>query len=252
LPDECIAELREAARLDSDSGLGHNSLGSVLADQGKLEEGIAEFRKAIRFEPDLACAHANLGRALTVTGSLDEGIAELREAIRLDSTSAQAHNNLGRALSAQGKLNEAIVEFRESVRLDSGYGPDFAWLLATCPDPKLRRPEEALDLAKQSVKSLPNEPAVWKMLGVAFYRTGQWQEATEALRKSVELSSGDNPCEWLFVAMAQWQLGEKDQARRSYEKAVAVIRQGEADDELSRFRAEANALLGMSEARGVK
>jgi hypothetical protein len=48
--------------------------------------------------------------------------------------------------------------------------------------------------------------------------------------------------------MAHWQLGEKDQARRWYDKAVQWMDQNKPkDEELRRFRAEAEELLGLRE-----
>ena len=48
------------------------------------------------------------------------------------------------------------------------------------------------------------------------------------------------------LAMAHWQLGEKEQARQSYDKGVAWMdEKAPKDDELIRFRAEATELLGV-------
>ena len=44
--------------------------------------------------------------------------------------------------------------------------------------------------------------------------------------------------------MAHWQLGHKDEARQWYDKAVEWMKNNPADDELTRFRAEADELLG--------
>ena len=50
-----------------------------------------------------------------------------------------------------------------------------------------------------------------------------------------------------FLAMARWQLGQKDKARACHEKAVAWMETNRSKDvELVRFRAEAAALLGVA------
>jgi hypothetical protein len=59
--------------------------------------------------------------------------------------------------------------------------------------------------------------------------------------------------DFFFLAMAHWQLGEKDEARKYYDKAVAWMDKNKPDDEeLRRFRAEAAALLGVPDGAGVK
>ena len=48
--------------------------------------------------------------------------------------------------------------------------------------------------------------------------------------------------------MTHWQLGDKDNARHWYAKAIEWMKRHNPDDEeLGRFRAEAKALLGVTE-----
>ncbi len=79
---------------------------------------------------------------------------------------------------------------------------------------------------------------------MARYRAGAWDAAIEALSRSVELTSGGSEADWLFLAMGDWQRGEKDEARRWYDKAIATMdgsRSG--DEELIRFREEETTLM---------
>ena len=87
---------------------------------------------------------------------------------------------------------------------------------------------------------------------MARYRAGDWRGAIEALAKSEELAPGkDLGAEGFFLAMAHWQLGHKDEARRWYDRAVQwMAKNAPNNDELRRFRAEAAALLGLPEPVG--
>jgi tetratricopeptide (TPR) repeat protein len=81
---------------------------------------------------------------------------------------------------------------------------------------------------------------------VAHYRNGEWQAAVEALTKSTQLRQSGDATDFFFLAMARWQLGDKEQAREWYDKAVAWMdKHDPRDAELLRFRAEAVALLGI-------
>ena len=123
-----------------------------------------------------------------------------------------------------------------------------AWFLATCPDSQLRDPAQAVKLAKNAAETVPRAGNVWSTLGVATYRVGEWDEAIEALSRSMELTSGGMPADWFFLAMAYWQKGDKDKAGSWYEKAVQEMEKSKSKDEdLGRFRAEAAALLGVTE-----
>lgn len=124
---------------------------------------------------------------------------------------------------------------------------EVAWWLVTAPDLKDREPDRAVALARKATDQAPKIAAGWNTLGVALYRAGASDEAIKALSQSVDLTSGGSPADWFFLAMARWQKGEKDEARRWYERAVAEMdRMNPNDDELKRFRAETAALLGIT------
>jgi tetratricopeptide (TPR) repeat protein len=208
--DEAVAEYRKAIELDPLFAPAHEMLGNALTDQGKLDEALAQLHKAIKLDPNFAEAHSILGFALIEMEKLDEAVAECRKAIELDATDPQAHYHLSLALRKQGKLDEGAAECRSAIELD----------------PELRTAN------------------YWRSLGAARYRAGKWKEATAALERSVELRQGGDAFDWLVLAMAEWQRGNKDDARRWYEKAAAWRAQHAPDDrELQRFEGEAKALL---------
>ena len=119
-----------------------------------------------------------------------------------------------------------------------------AWLLTTCPDRSVWNPDRAIEYATKAVAIAPKEGMYWNTLGVAQYRAGQFNEAITTLTKSMELRSGGDAFDWFFLAMAQWQLNNKDEARTWYDKAVEWTEKNKpGDEELLRFRAEAAELL---------
>jgi tetratricopeptide (TPR) repeat protein len=122
-----------------------------------------------------------------------------------------------------------------------------AWLRATSPDPEIRDVARAVKLAKEAVRLAPQQGDYWNTLGVALCRAGEWKDALDAFEKSLELCDGGDAYDWFFIAMAQWQLGRKDEARRWYDRAVAWVEENKKadDEELSRFRTEAAALLAV-------
>ena len=71
-----------------------------------------------------------------------------------------------------------------------------------------------------------------------------------ALNKSVEIRSGGDSFDMFFLAMSEWQLGNHDEARKQYDHAVAWMNQNQPEnEELRRFRAEAEVLLGVKETK---
>ena len=84
----------------------------------------------------------------------------------------------------------------------------------------------------------------WNTLGVAHYRASDWKSAIAALEKSIKLRQGGDSFDWFFLAMAHWKLGEKEEARKWYDRAVTWMdKNSPNDEELRRFREEAAKLL---------
>src|SRR5262249_7620972 len=123
---------------------------------------------------------------------------------------AGAYGQLGRYREAQADY-EKLLEFAPGSALIHN---DLSWLLATCPDPKLRDPARAVQLAQRAVELEEQIGKTSNTLGVARYRAGNWKAAIEALDKSRASRQGGDAFDFLFLAMACWQLGQKDEALR--------------------------------------
>ena len=113
---------------------------------------------------------------------------------------------------------------------------------------QLRDGPRAVEAAKKAIALAPNVGNFWNTLGVAYYRAGDWKIAATTLEKSIEVRAGGGSDDYFFLTMAHWQLGDKDKARHWYAKAIEWMKRHNPDDEeLTRFRAAAKALLGVTE-----
>jgi tetratricopeptide (TPR) repeat protein len=163
---------------------------------------------------------------------------------------AQANSRLGHFAQARTDYQTALK--REPAH--AGTNAALAWLLATCPDAKLRDPPEAVELAGKAVRLAPKEGDGWRALGVAHYRAGDWKEAVRPLDKLVQLRRGGDGVGWFFLALAHQKLGHPDEARKAYEQAVwwqetnreTLEKDKGQAEELHRFRAEAEEVLELT------
>jgi predicted Zn-dependent protease len=125
-----------------------------------------------------------------------------------------------------------------------------AWRLATDTDLPLRPRELAVEFARKAVELAPEDGDVWKTLGVVQLRAGHWKESIDALQKSNTLRKGGDSSNWFFLAMAQWHLGDKDEARKCYNQGVQWMEKNQPEDEeLPRFRAEAAELMSVEKKK---
>ncbi len=106
------------------------------------------------------------------------------------------------------------------------------------------RPRAGDRAGAEGSRAAPKNAAYWDTLGVALYRSGDWDQAAEALGRSRELLGKDEPRAAFFLAMAHWRQGDREKARVQFKRAVAAAgERGLRDDEVNRFHAEAAALI---------
>jgi tetratricopeptide (TPR) repeat protein len=125
---------------------------------------------------------------------------------------------------------------------------DYAWFLATCPDVTLRDKGKAVVLAQVAATTNKDRAAAWTTLGVTHYQAGSWSEAVQAFERSLTLKDQNENDDFFFLAMAHWQLGNKEQARHWYDKTAQWMENYNllnGDDH--GFRREAEALLGIKD-----
>jgi tetratricopeptide (TPR) repeat protein len=164
-------------------------------------------------------------------------------------------HHLGNLLTGTNRPEEAektyrsMFELREQLAREyavlPGHHLSLAWFRATCPDSRFRDPTQALTHARKAVELTREDGYSWRMLGVAHYRAGEWRATVEDLEKAINLRSGGDSLDWLYLAMAYQRLGNQKQAEDWYEKAAREMEKTKRpDEELHRLREEAAALLG--------
>jgi eukaryotic-like serine/threonine-protein kinase len=251
---EALSDYTKAIELDPKEALAWNNRGVCYENFDQQDKAITDFSKAIDLRPADALFWNNRGRIYTRLSLWDKAIADYTKVIELSPDKAGAWHQRA-ALQAQiGQWEKAEADYAKALELvpkSAESQNNVAWLLATCPEPKFRDAKRAVELAKKAVELAPQEGNNWNTLGVALYRAGDWKAALAALEKSTDLLKGNQVSfNAFFLAMAHWQLGEKEEARKWYDQAVQWMeKNAPKNEELVRFRAEAEKLLGLIEKK---
>jgi eukaryotic-like serine/threonine-protein kinase len=200
----------------------------------------------------LANSYEALGRHADALKLREETLALQKAKLGPDHPDTLASmDDLAISYRALGRHADALKLHEEMVRLAPKFAAGHSGLgsiLANGAEVKLRDPRRALQHAREAVELESQSPISWQVLGWAYYRTGAWKDSIQALEKSIELQSNSGDAgQWFFLAMAHWQLDEKDKARKFYDQGVQWMEKNKPEDEeLRRFRAEAAELLGIT------
>jgi tetratricopeptide (TPR) repeat protein len=268
----------------------HQNLAGALRELGQLEEALGHYRQSLAcwqtnatdfptiytYQRRVALIRTDLARVLVEVGRRDEAERVYRQALSLleeliakapslPSTWWDCQNcrkgladllyAIGRTTDATRLYQQIVTDYTRQSAFPSVRAHalnDLTWLLATCPDPQVRDLDRALRLAGEAARLYADDGRVVNTLGVVYYHAGQYRKAIDTLQRSRKLLhyQGDS-YNTFYLAMACWQLGQKDQARCWYDQAVRWMAQHQPHgEELCRFRADAATLLGIQ--RGDK
>jgi adenylate cyclase len=199
--DNTIAQkfFRQAIDLDPTFAGGYSGLAlaqlqaaAVYQKLGLLEaqssaEALA--RRAVALDGADAEARSCLGWALQARGELQGALSEIERALGMSPNLAVAHGQRGATLIFAGRPKEGLAAVQTSIRLDPRDPFSAIRLLhIACGLYFSREYEEAIEAAKQLIRSYPDFPMIYRWPAAALGQLGRTAEAKEALAKAVSLA----------------------------------------------------------------
>lgn len=150
----------------------------------EFSEAEERYRAAIELWDENFLAHQRLGVVYARQRRLDDAVRELSRAIRLNPKHLPSRFHLYNALRLQQRYPAAATTLREMTRLAPRNQPAhlaLAWLLATCPDDRVRNGDEALQTARDAqVLTAGDDYELLDVLAAAHAELGQFEEAVRA------------------------------------------------------------------------
>lgn len=115
-PDEAWAMLSDA--LDSPNPETQETLGTIAATQGRLDEARARFERALKLDPTYPAALVDLSVLLLNGGRRDEAKQLLERALGENSYIPDGWNTMGVILAQEGNLRGAVDAWDRAVKLN--------------------------------------------------------------------------------------------------------------------------------------
>ncbi|PYK68580.1 MAG: hypothetical protein DME45_06640 [Verrucomicrobia bacterium] len=235
---QAIAAAKKAIELDDTLAEAHTSLACSLAYYDfDFEQSVKEFERAIELNPNYATAHHWLSNGvLSALGQFERAIAEGKRAVELDPLSLVINTDLGQDFFYSRRYDEAIVQLRKTIEMDPRFY--FAhWVLGTALQLKGQLSEAVAEYGK--AVELNDDPSVLALLGQAYARAGQPDEAQKILVRLSEEAKSRYVQAYDFALM-YLALGDKERAidemERAYRERDANVAQIKVDPMLDDLR----------------
>jgi tetratricopeptide (TPR) repeat protein len=176
------------------------------------------YRQALAVDPDNHMALSVLGTMLTQQGRIDEGAEFLDRAYRSSpATLAKVHLQAGDHLALDGKREAALAHYRKTLRFDPGNRDALtavARLQGVGPGAGGPPPPRATG------SSAEEEAASWFRTGNAFAGEGDCGRAVDCYREALRLKP-DFANAWNNLGSCYGRLGHHREAAEAFEKALA-------------------------------
>jgi tetratricopeptide (TPR) repeat protein len=194
-PEKALEDIDAAIKLQPNLAQSHLMRAEVLAATNRLDQAIGEIEGLLKASPGNVALLNRLGSFYLLAGRPRKAIETATQIIAKDSDNYPAIRFRADAYLNIGKHAEAIADFEKALALkkdDETVLNNFAWVLATSPDEKLRDGPRALKLATKAAEATKFEtPHVLSTLAAAYAETGDYENAAKWSQKAVELSQKD-------------------------------------------------------------
>ena len=211
------AAAKKALELDDSLAEAHASLGLIATEELEVNRAVNELERAIQLNPNYATAHHWLGLALATLRQSDRSIGELKRALELDPLSMIINADLSIIYLYAHRYGDAEAQARKTLEIDSRSFVAHYYLGAVLQ--LTGRLKEAIPEFQKAVE-LNNDPYSIAMLGQAYARNGQTDEARKLLAHLNEMAKSAEVPDYA-LATAYTSLGEKERAIGALEHGFA-------------------------------
>jgi tetratricopeptide (TPR) repeat protein len=192
--------------------VAHLLQSEILASANRVDEAIANLEKLVPLAPEQPQLLEPLATFYLVGGQPRKSIETFTKVIELNPKNYRALRFRGDANLNIGKHAEAVADFDAALALndeDEGLLNNFAWVLATSPDDKVRDGKRAVELATKAADlSSHSVPHILSTLAAAYAETGDFENARKWSKQAVELGENEESREQLAKELASYEAGK--------------------------------------------
>jgi tetratricopeptide (TPR) repeat protein len=192
---DALRDFNRVIALNPGLAMAYRNRGELLGSLDRTEEAVRDYTQAIAQLPNDAELYLIRGHAWHRLGQYERALDDLNRSIKLAPDQPDAYTQRGNVHAERGDFREAINDFQQSLRLDPNSAEAYrslAWLLATCPDPAVSDPQQAVAAARRAAALAPADDCyVLDTLAAAYASAGQFAKAVQYQQQAVAAAPED-------------------------------------------------------------
>jgi tetratricopeptide (TPR) repeat protein len=182
--DDAIEAAGRAQALAPEEPGVARALAMFYKQAGEFRQAAEQELRIAETSPQDQQAFARAAELYLRAGDAEKTI-QLAEQILARGDNGTVRNWLGHAYRLQGNPARAAEEWQKAIRLEPDKAAHYADLAQLFIDH--RTPQPALVTLQEGLRRIPDEPELLRLLGIAYYGTGDTAKALDAFLKLTEL-----------------------------------------------------------------
>lgn len=218
-------EFKKAIEADPSNAKYHNNLGAAFFEQGRIEDALIEYKKAVELGLDESNLHTNLGKVYHIQGKLKDAHLEFKKALDIAPHVSGPHFNFINGSYDLDSVEKAISDLEEIIKDSKPEGLEginrffmsyqaivYAHILQGKYEEAIKKSSENIDILSKVktekggyvipivtpffffVSTVPKQSfnldniynSFYNLRGLAYFRQGQYQKASEDFKKAIE------------------------------------------------------------------
>lgn len=163
----------------------------ILLQLGKFDRAVQDYGQVIQLDANDGAAYAGRGIALAAKGDTRNAMQDLNAVVRLKPDNASAYVDRADLYAALGDFERAAGDYRVAIGLDGNSARAYqnvAWLMATCPVEKFRKPQLAVRAAKKALELEGTTYLGLDTYAAALASVGEFQKAAAAQQQAISVA----------------------------------------------------------------